>query len=384
MRIALVIFHSDPGRGGAERYTADLARALVRAGHEVTLLASSIPLSPIVQRQIELDTPGATRAAKYRGFLNSLDEHLAANRYDIVHAMLPVRSCDIYHPHAGLAAEAVKDGHRKHRGAVVRAVSRLANGINPKRRAFAAVERKLVLGPGRPVVISLSRYVQQSIRAHFELREEQLATLFNAVDLAHYDPQRDRPLCVSRRAGLGLADGQTLALIISQDFRRKGLDTTLRALAELNDPRLSLLVVGRENPSHYRAMAKKLGVAGQVHFAGPTIDTYDEYGAADFFVLPTRHDPCSLVVLEALAMGLPVISTKFNGACEVMADGRHGRVLEDAGDVAGLAAAMRELMDGRHRRQMAAECLALRPMLSYEHHLKQLLAIYERRLAGRR
>ncbi len=101
--------------------------------------------------------------------------------------------------------------------------------------------------------------------------------------------------------------------MIAQDFARKGLRETLVAMRRLDDAQLNLVVVGKENPARYRKLANTLGLHDRVVFAGATKDPYAYYKAADFFVLPTRHDPCSLVVLEALAMGLPVISTVKNG-----------------------------------------------------------------------
>jgi UDP-glucose:(heptosyl)LPS alpha-1,3-glucosyltransferase len=101
------------------------------------------------------------------------------------------------------------------------------------------------------------------------------------------------------------------------------------------------------------------------------------YTQSDFFVLPTKHDPCSLVVLEALAMGLPVITTRFNGACEIMTHGVHGYILEDPNNVQALAEAMRKMLDPQRRAEISEACLELRPKLSYQHHLDQLLAIYQ-------
>src|SRR5439155_7596627 len=100
---------------------------------------------------------------------------------------------------------------------------------------------------------------------------------------------------------------------------------------------LKLTVVGRNDGK----LRPPPDAAARVSFAGAVADPRPFYRDADFFVLPTKHDPCSLVVLEALAMGLPVISTKFNGACEIMTDGVHGYVLDDPADVNALAAAMR-------------------------------------------
>jgi UDP-glucose:(heptosyl)LPS alpha-1,3-glucosyltransferase len=76
-------------------------------------------------------------------------------------------------------------------------------------------------------------------------------------------------------------------------------------------------------------------------------------------------------------MGLPVISTKFNGATEIMTDGVHGYILDDPNDVNALADAMRKMMDPHRRAEMSKACLELRPKLSYEHHLDQLEEIYK-------
>jgi UDP-glucose:(heptosyl)LPS alpha-1,3-glucosyltransferase len=97
--------------------------------------------------------------------------------------------------------------------------------------------------------------------------------------------------------------------------------------------------------------------------------------------MPTKHDPCSLVALEALAMGVPVISTKCNGATEVMTDGVHGYVLDNPRDLPGIVEAMKKMLDADRRAAMAQACLELRPRLSFEHHLDRLEAIYLPRYA---
>src|SRR5437763_240307 len=108
MKIALVILHADPARGGAERYTVDLARALAAEGHDVSILASGFGEVPEEVRSVRLDAAAMTRLGQFERFLDSLQRHLAESSYDVVHAMLPVRRCDFYHPHAGVAAESVE------------------------------------------------------------------------------------------------------------------------------------------------------------------------------------------------------------------------------------------------------------------------------------
>jgi UDP-glucose:(heptosyl)LPS alpha-1,3-glucosyltransferase len=360
MQIALVIFRADPERGGAERYTADLAAALQRRGHSVDLIASRFGPSIDGVNFIELKSTSATRLGAYRTFLSQLDDQLARSNYDIVHAMLPVTNCDIYHPHAGLASEAME--------------RKWTNRWNFKRREFANVERQLISGAQKPIVLCLSDYVAKLALEQYPNAKPQLVKLFNAVDLERFNPAGGSSI----RKQFGIETAAVVALMIAQDFERKGLATAIQALGS-TDP--ILLVAGRDDFRPYAALAKKLGVAERVIFAGATDAAENFYSSADFFVLPTRHDPCSLVVLESLAMGLPVISTVFNGACEIMENGRHGFVLNDPSDVGALAEAMRKMTDATFRKSAREACLALRPQLSFDAHVQRLEQIYLSRVA---
>lgn len=375
MNIGLVILHADPARGGAERYTVDLAQALARR-HRVSLIAASSTVELPGVEQVRLRCDGLTRAGQYASVLDALDEHLQRTRYDVVHAALPVRRCDVYHPHAGLAVDAVRNGHRKRTG-LARVASRIANRINIKRQRFAAVERELLRSERPPVVISLSDYVKGAVSRYYTLDRRYQVRLFNAVELERFDPARNPNAGAAVRQRFQIPDNAVVALMIAQDFQRKGLREAILALEQVRNSHLVLLVVGKQEAGPYRRLAEQRGLADRVIFAGETKDPYAFYQSADFFVLPTKHDPCSLVVLEALAMGLPVISTRFNGACEIMTDGHEGFVLSDPEDVKRLAGAMDTLADDSRRQEMSHAAMALRPQLSYEHHIDQLLEIYE-------
>jgi UDP-glucose:(heptosyl)LPS alpha-1,3-glucosyltransferase len=350
--------------------------ALRHRGEDASLLASTFPSGIVPAHGVLLAATGSTRHGQYVRFLDSLDRHLRTTQYDIVHAMLPVRQCDVYHPHAGLAVEVVAQGHRKYVGPIQQLLAKTANRFNARRQEFAAVERALLESPNPPVVLCLSEYVKGLVGQHYTLPSGKLATLFNATDLNRFDPAQRPKAGVEIRERFQIPPDRIVALMIAQDFARKGLREAIRALARVADPRLTLLVVGKQNPRAYRDVAARAGVGDRVIFAGPTTDSHSFYRAADFFVLPTRHDPCSLVVLEALAMGVPVISTAFNGACEIMTDGVHGFILKDPADIEALAGAMRQLLDSDKRARMSEACLSLRSALSYEHHLDNLLRIY--------
>jgi UDP-glucose:(heptosyl)LPS alpha-1,3-glucosyltransferase len=379
MRIALVILHADPNRGGAEKYTHDLARSLAAQGQDVFTRASSFhgdsSANPVLLR-----AKANTRLGQYRRFLDALDEHLQSIPYDIVHAMLPVRQCDIYHPHAGLAA-----GRRE---------KNWINRLNAKRRYFATVERQLLqrkplqgkppqgkLPQGKlpqaktpPIVLCLSQYVKTAVQQVYSLEDSSLATVLNGVDLQTFSPGQNAAL----RRDLSIDPAQTVALMIAQDFARKGLRQAILALSDV--PQMTLVVVGKESVHRYRSLARRAGILPRVRFVGTTTDPVAFYRMADCFVLPTRHDPCSLAVLEALACGLPVVSTRFNGACEVMQDGIHGFVLDDPQDVPALAQRLRQITDHSTRQKMRDACVALRPSLSQDEHVRKVLDVYRRRL----
>jgi UDP-glucose:(heptosyl)LPS alpha-1,3-glucosyltransferase len=382
MNVALVISRADPERGGAERYTTDIAAALARRGHGVSLLATRFGEAIEGVRFVEIPARGATRAGRYLAFLNGLDAHFAGQRYDLVHAMLPLRRCDLYHPHAGMAKAGLQT-HLSRSSAATRVLAGLANRLNRKRRLYAEVEEKLIRSPQKPWVLYLSEYVKGMILRLYPELSDQLVKLFNGTDLGLFDPAQHAGARSEIRRRFNIPSDAVVALMIAQHFERKGLGEVIAATAKLAGMKAEaapyVLVVGKDDPSASRQQARQLGVEDRVIFAGQTTSSADFYAASDFFVLPTRHDSCSLVVLEALCMGLPVISTVFNGACEVMEEGVHGYVLADPADVEGLAAAMRKLMDRETRARMSEACLGLRERLSFEGHVDRVEEIYRLR-----
>ena len=182
MRIALIILHAEPARGGAERYTVDIAQALSHRGHDVSLLSRSFADEvPWEIKHIKIEGGGLSKYFAYASFVKNVEDHLAGVAYDVIHAMLPVQYCDLYHPHAGLAAEAVEEAHLKHADAV-QPLAKIVYSMNARRRKFAAVESNLLRRPNPPLVICLSDYVRQAVKRFYPLPDNDLATLFNSVE----------------------------------------------------------------------------------------------------------------------------------------------------------------------------------------------------------
>jgi UDP-glucose:(heptosyl)LPS alpha-1,3-glucosyltransferase len=153
------------------------------------------------------------------------------------------------------------------------------------------------------------------------------------LDLFRFDPVgREKS-----RSELGVESDDILALFAGSGWERKGLRYAIEAIETCPNSKLRLLVVGRGDPAHY--------YSSRARFLGEVDDLRPIYAAADIFILPTIYDPFSNACLEALACGLPVITTRANGFCEIMEDRIHGSIVDFPDDVADLRNALEAWSD---------------------------------------
>jgi len=205
------------------------------------------------------------------------------------------------------------------------------------------------------VVVAVSEQVKREI-VELGIPEASVKVILNGVDVDEFKPGR-----VSRQA-LNLPFGYPLALFAG-DIRinRKNLDTVLHALVEV--PSLHLAVVGMLEGSPYPQLAAELNIESRVHFLGYRNDIANVMKAADFFVFPSRYEPFGMVVLEAMASGIPVITSATAGVAECVTP-ECGVVLADPDDVIGLSQVLHELASNLrkcHTKGKAARATA-------EHH----------------
>jgi UDP-glucose:(heptosyl)LPS alpha-1,3-glucosyltransferase len=120
-----------------------------------------------------------------------------------------------------------------------------------------------------------------------------------------------------------------------------------------------------------------MGISRTVHFLGFHPDIRECYASSDFFVMPTYYDPCSLVALEALALGLPVITTVCNGASELIADGREGFLMSSSDALGELTAALEHMTDNARRKTMSIEAARLGQALSFDRHVDALIKVFQ-------
>jgi UDP-glucose:(heptosyl)LPS alpha-1,3-glucosyltransferase len=152
------------------------------------------------------------------------------------------------------------------------------------------------------------------------------------VDGDKFNPQRRKELREKARAELQLTDDVFAILFIGNDWGNRGLPCLLEAVAMMQDPRARVLVVGRDSTGGYQERVERLGLSGRILFLPVRRDVEFYYAAADAYAGPSLEDTFSLPPAEAMACGLPVITSRATGVAEIVHDKEDGMVLENPAD----------------------------------------------------
>lgn len=217
--------------------------------------------------------------------------------------------------------------------------------INPLHIALLKIEKQLF--SDTKIIIANSNMVKSQIIRHYSIPEEKIQVIYNGVDLKRFSPENTELYRDKARQELSIGKDTKLILFVGSGFERKGLNTLLRAISLLkqgND--IKLIVIGKGNIRKFSSFAKKYGIHDRVLFPGPQKEIEKFYAAADIFVLPTIYDPFSNATLEAMAAGLPVITTKNNGVAELIQDGEEGFAIENPLDYNMLAEKIKSALAG--------------------------------------
>ncbi|MEY2633265.1 MAG: UDP-glucose:(heptosyl)LPS alpha,3-glucosyltransferase [Pseudomonadota bacterium] len=330
--------------GGAERFVERALAALDGQGTQATVICRDWQGSETAASHVlRCDPPYRRgldrRTARDRSFAQGVQQLLRQQHFDIVQSHERIPGAMIYRAGDGVHA-AWLDHLRRARSPL----GRLGLALSPYHRYLLATERAMFAHPALRAVICNSRLVRDELRRYYAVPEDKLVLIPNGIDLERFSPAAVRPFRAEKRAALGLQDEDFAWVLVGNGFERKGVFRLLRALAMTGDPRQHLLVVGGDRQLRAaQQLAGRLGLAPRVHWLGEQQDVRPWLGAADAFALPTLYDPCPNAALEALASGLPVLTSTSCGAAEYLAPGQNGEVC-DALDLAGMAAAMRRMI----------------------------------------
>lgn len=319
-RLAIVRQHYRPD-GGAERI---IQRMLAGFGRtlDVSLItqgwggdADNLTVMTVPRR-------GWSRASRFRHFVTDIEGVLHSQAFDLVQSHERIPNCQLYRAGDGVHAEwlQIRQQH------LLGWWGTRWQAIDPFHRAVLQAEREMFTAPALRAVICNSGMVQKEIIRHYpQVDVRKLHIIPNGVDLELFSPS-DQIARLQARQALGLPARQSVALFVGSGFERKGLGNALKALRDLHD--WSLLVVGRDkHQSRYAEQCRQWEMADRVHFCGVVEDVRPFYRVADVMLHPAWYDPAPNAVLEALAMGLPVITSTTCGNQALIEVGHNGFVI---------------------------------------------------------
>ena len=373
LRIALVANHIH-FRGGMERYCAELATALCTE-HDVHLFtceADDMPLDKVTVHPVR--TAQKPFAALFAQFYWQTSRMIRMEDYDIVHTIGGITA----HQNivtAQYCQYAWGDAIRREPGA--------REGINAYHqfmwRMSGYFEKKAIASAQTLGISANSERTSGDLVKFYGADPAKIQVIYNGVDSDRFTPANIQHRSAIRQR-YGIPDAALVVLFVGE-YRRKGLATVVRAVGDLQDPRVHLLAVGRGDAEHFRALAAQAGIAGRATFAGPTRDVEQVFGAADLFAFPTYYEPFGMVITEAMASGLPVITSRNAGASEMITEGVSGLLLDRPGDSEELSRKIMSLLaDEPGRKEMGLRARPAASGYNWSHVAEDTLRLYYRSL----
>jgi glycosyltransferase involved in cell wall biosynthesis len=331
LKVALIRQRVSP-LGGAESIVHRLAATMARLGHEVHIVAADWDhaLTGITYHRIEISH--ASSWIRPLVFQRRVQDFLRQHPFDIVHGFDKTFPVDVY-----------RAGDGSHRVWLRQAaygrspIFRFLIACNPKHWVLLWLEHRLFRNVS--VVIANSQMVRAELLERYSLNPERVVTIPNGIDRSTCKSPVSREDRVQKKVAMDLRGDATVLLFIGSNYHRKGLIYALKAVADHKGRNLILLVAGKGREKAYRRFVNEKGIQRNVRFLGHVKDPVPLYQAADCMVLPTLYDPFSNVCLEAMAYGMPVITSPFNGAKEIIEEGNTGWIVspERTSDALGKA-----------------------------------------------
>jgi UDP-glucose:(heptosyl)LPS alpha-1,3-glucosyltransferase len=331
--------------GGAENYMKTLVNRLKR-DYEITILstqwepADGIHFNYIPSSQI-------TSFLSLITFNRNVCRAVNNNAPDCTISFDRTLCQDVYRAGEGCHAEWLEIRSR-----LEAFYKKISFKINPLHLCLLNMERRLF--SDTPCIIANSNMVKANIIKHYAVAAEKIHLLYNGVDLYRFTPENKEKWRKHVRNNLALRDDANLVLFVGSGFRRKGLQVLLEAVPLIKNNEIHVLVIGKGPMHKFKATAVRYGIADRIIFMVPQKEIEKYYSAADLFVLPTLYDPFSNATLEAMACGLPVITTVNNGAAELMENGKEGFIMSDMFDAQELATHITAALSGAHHMGEAA------------------------------
>jgi UDP-glucose:(heptosyl)LPS alpha-1,3-glucosyltransferase len=369
MKIALIRARYNP-YGGAERFVANALSALQAQNIQLTIVTRSWQEQPGVDALV-INPFYLGNVWRDWGFARGVCQAIHQQKFDLVQSHERLSCCDVYRAGDGVHREWLKQRMRnKALGA------RLSIMLNPYHHYMLWAEQALFMSSKLKAVICNSMMVKNEIQGYFGVPESKCHVIYSGVDSDRFSPQLRQMHRENFRIQHKIPADALIYLFVGSGFERKGVAPFLRALSRLPSHCHGVIVGTDKRRAAYERESAGLGISERVRFTGGLKDMGPAYGSADVFVLPTLYDPFPNAALEAMASGLPVITSTKSGAAELIQDGVNG-YLCDSVDMAALTRAMAAMQDEKRRRVMGEAARQVVLPLTFEAMSTKLVALYE-------
>jgi UDP-glucose:(heptosyl)LPS alpha-1,3-glucosyltransferase len=375
-RVAIIRQKYNPS-GGAERFVSRAIEALQgQRKAELWLLARDWIEAPGIHF-VRLAPFYLGRTWRDWSFARAVCRHLASASFDLVQSHERLTCCDIYRAGDGVHREWLQQRARR-----FGPLRKLAQALSIHHRYVLRAEERMFRNPRLECVICISEMGREEVRHHYQVPDGKLEVIYPGVDVDKFSPELAAHHRHPIRASLGIADDAFVLVYAGSGFERKGVDPALRAVAASGLP-CHLVILGRDKrEGRYRDLAARLGLDGRAHFVGAKGDVRPYYAAADAFIMPSIYEPFGNANMEAMAMGLPVITSSKSGAAELVSSAAAGHVC-DALDVEAQARAIVALSDPVARATAGRAARAVAEQHSLPKMIDRLVALYARILSSR-
>ena len=393
MNIGLIRMKYTP-YGGAEVFVSRFVGELLKRGHTCHIFANKWDIgsrltthdSRLIFHKIKTFGPSFLRVLSF-----AINSYFAVKKasLDIILSFDRTLYQDIYRAGDGCHREWLiqrsKSEVRSQKSEVRRIIKKIITSLNPLHLTLLYLEKRLFKSKRLKLVIANSKRGKDEIIRHYKLPEEKICVIYNGIDLKQFNLDEKGKMRAVYRERLGIKSETTL-LFVGSGFERKGLRFLIEALGILKKESrvgsarqkiVMLVVVGKGKTEKYREIADRCGVGTDITFVGPVKDAQSYYYAADIFVLPSIYEPFSNACLEAMASGLPVITSRINGASEILTDEKDGMIVDDPTNPKELAFKIKPLLGEETR--LAAGKMAQMAVEGYtiEKNVEKFLKLIE-------
>ncbi len=397
MRIAVLrkkyTFH-----GGAEGFSGSFIESLANAGHEMHIFAIKWQSSSEHKNIHFHKVPSITFISFLRDLTFAVSSYFLLKgqrkRFDIIQTHDKTLYQDVYRAGDGCHIEWLKQKWKR-----TGLAGRLSIVANPYHWLILALERSILNGHKFKKIIAISEMVKKNILDNYKVSPADIEVIYNGVDLEKFHPANRKKYRSEIRQKHGVPDGDFVALFMGSGFERKGVGYLIKAVESMKGP-VTVMIVGKGSEKKFQKISPapslpkrgnqevplwKRGIKGdfqnehKIIFCGPRKENYKYYAAADIFVFPTMYEPFGNVHLEALASGLPVITTKNSGASEIIKDGVQGFVIREPEDINTIAEKILFLINNSERLEaMSKNARSLAEEFTFEKHIRRIKELYER------